>query len=319
MSKKLIAVAAAAALALTGLVGIAPANASGPAATFTAGTATTSATTQSDGVSSALPANITVPHLNYLPGHVATLSIANVVTGDAITVKGSAGIRIMKDIDGLTATANRNIDVTKLGTDSFSATATATATYTVQVFTTSTAAGTVAVGLTRTGVSPLSYSTTLHLKGVAGNAYKYTDVVAPTTLVKTGTSVVTFKAVDVFGNAVKDASAITDLSGGALSNMGTITWDATAEVYKSTMTSPSNGVFLASITGASGDVTGFADSADDILAVVNYAGASSQVATLTAQIATMRPKATSVTKKRYNTLARKWNAAFPSQKVKLKK
>jgi hypothetical protein len=44
-----------------------------------------------------------------------------------------------------------------------------------------------------------------------------------------------------------------------------------------------------------------------------------QVATLQAQLANSRAKATSVTKKRYNTLARKWNAANPGARVALKK
>jgi hypothetical protein len=46
---------------------------------------------------------------------------------------------------------------------------------------------------------------------------------------------------------------------------------------------------------------------------------TAQVAALTAQLDASRPKAKSVTKKKYNTLARKWNRAFPSQKVALKK
>jgi hypothetical protein len=46
---------------------------------------------------------------------------------------------------------------------------------------------------------------------------------------------------------------------------------------------------------------------------------TTQVAALTAQLAASRPVATSVTKKKYNTLARKWNAANPSNKVALKK
>ncbi len=51
-----------------------------------------------------------------------------------------------------------------------------------------------------------------------------------------------------------------------------------------------------------------------------------QVTTLTAKVAAMqaildvsRLDENSVTQKKYNTLARKWNAAFPSQAVALKK
>jgi plastocyanin len=66
-------------------------------------------------------------------------------------------------------------------------------------------------------------------------------------------------------------------------------------------------------------VEGLAAPKDTFFKVINSGDQTAQIATLQAQIDTMRPKANSVTKKRYNTLARKWNAAFPSQRVALKK
>jgi hypothetical protein len=62
--------------------------------------------------------------------------------------------------------------------------------------------------------------------------------------------------------------------------------------------------------------------ADKFTTVINnttQAAVDAQVAALTAQLAASRPKAKSVTKKRFNTLARAWNRAFPSQAVKLKR
>jgi hypothetical protein len=46
---------------------------------------------------------------------------------------------------------------------------------------------------------------------------------------------------------------------------------------------------------------------------------TAQVTALTAQLAVSRLIENSVTQKKYNTLVRKWNAAFPSNKVALKK
>ena len=50
-----------------------------------------------------------------------------------------------------------------------------------------------------------------------------------------------------------------------------------------------------------------------------FTGLTAQVTALTAQLAVSRLIENSVTQKKYNTLVRKWNAAFPSNKVALKK
>jgi hypothetical protein len=77
---------------------------------------------------------------------------------------------------------------------------------------------------------------------------------------------------------------------------------------------------VATIDLGAGEVAGLADTSDEAVLVVNNAGVSAQVAALTAQVATLTATvAKRVSKKKYNTLARKWNAAFPSQKVALKK
>jgi hypothetical protein len=77
---------------------------------------------------------------------------------------------------------------------------------------------------------------------------------------------------------------------------------------------------LAGITLADNSVAGLADANYAYSGVVNNPGAATQVAALTAQVAALTAQvAKRVSKKKYNTLARKWNAAFPSQKVALKK
>lgn len=310
MSKKLIAVAAAAALALSALVA-APAVAA-PVITVN----------DEDGGSgtSAAPFTIAVPSTNSVND---TNALEFVMTGlevdDVIKVTTTGTVKV---IEGASDVANSAFyNVTTLSKTSLDKTITSGTEYTFRAHTTSTTTGTVAVTVTRTG---LNTSNTYSVKGTAGTPYviKATGGV-PATLANGKTSVVTFTVADAFGNLIEDnASAIS--ADAVRVNMGVITWDSTAKVYKSTMTAPTSGAFIASIDLDADDlsVSGFADSQQELIAVVNSAGNSSltaQVAALTAQLADSRPKANSVTKKRYNTLARKWNAAFPSQKVALKK
>jgi hypothetical protein len=326
MSKKLIAVASAAVLALSALVGIAPANATAVGATFTGAGST-------DGTSASDPSLIDVPSGNFLTGKVDTLTVAGILTNDVITLTASANVRVIQDLSGLTATANRSIDVTKLGATSVTYTADADASVTFEVFTTSTTAGTLQVAVTRAGSAPLSYSRTLHIKGNVGPAYNVVDVSGvPATLATNGTAVVSFKVTDVFGNPVEGSDVATTSWFTATSGLATFAatagttdgWDATAKVYKGTITALSTNPFLVGIqiggaSGADPEVVGFPEAKNVVTDVVNYAGASSQVANLTAQIAALQVIVDrKVTKKRYNTLARKWNRAFPSQKVWVK-
>ena len=313
MSKKLIAVASAAALALTGLVGIAPANASGPAVAFSGATGA--------GTSAASPATITVPHTNALATSgtvtVATVTVSNLATGDVVRVDATGSVKLVE----ATFANNVLVDVTTLGKSSISKTRTTDDDLVLYAYTTTTTAGTVVMNVTRTGLTATS---TLHLKGVAGPEFKITNVTGvPSTLATAATAAVTFKATDVFGNAVEDDTEIKALTP---TNFGAVTWDAAAKVYKATLTSPGNTAFITTIDLGATEVDGFADATDVFSAVVNNPAATGQIATLTAQVASLtaqladsRSKATSVTKKRYNTLARKWNRAFPSQAVKLKK
>ena len=104
------------------------------------------------------------------------------------------------------------------------------------------------------------------------------------------------------------------------SGFGAVTWDATAEVYKATLTSASDNPFVTTIDLGVPDVVGMVKAKDSYVAVINNTGAATQITTLTAQVAALTTQlAASVTKKRFNKLARKWNRAFPSQKVALKK
>jgi len=115
----------------------------------------------------------------------------------------------------------------------------------------------------------------------------------------------------VFGNALEDAAAVS--TDAVRSNMGLITWDAAAKVYKSTMTSPGNTAFIASIDLANSDrtIAGFADSKQKLIATVNVSGSSTQVTTLTSQVAALTAE--------YNALAAKWNKRVASKTAPKKK
>jgi hypothetical protein len=322
MSKKLIAVASATALAVSALVA-APAIASGPTAVFT-----TLAASSTAGTSAALPATINVPAGNALinsetPANstAATLTITGVATGDVVRITTTGAVKVIDDLEGL-GTANSRWNVTTFGAATWEDTTTDNAPVVAFVYTTSTTAGTVAVSVTRTG---LTYNSTLHIKGVEGPAYNIVNVTGvPATLAKDATSDVTFTTTDVFGNVKEnDSTAITYVNANKSSDLGTFAWDPTAKVYKAKLTSPSASPFLVdfSIRAAASDVAGLPKAVRSSTSVVNFSSATlnAQIAALTAQLAESRPKANSVTKKRFNKLARKWNAAFPSQRVALKK
>jgi hypothetical protein len=319
MSKKLIAVASAAALALTALVGIAPASATAPAFAIGGGAGTDSAAAGG----STTPRTVNVPHLNQIEvGDTASaisLTVSSLAVGDVVTITSTGSVKFLQtEVEAESA----NFNASTLGATSFTTTKTNTNSVVVYAYTTSTTAGTIAATVARTG---LTSSQTFHIKGIAGHEYNIAATGGvPATLAKGATSVVTFTVTDVFGNAVENSvGASNSVSADAQrDNMGLISWDAAAKVYKSTMTSPSSGPFIASIDLASTDlsVLGMPDSKQELIATVNVSGASTQVATLTAQVAALQVIVDrKVTKKRFNTLARKWNAAFPSQKVKLKK
>jgi hypothetical protein len=138
------------------------------------------------------------------------------------------------------------------------------------------------------------------------------------------------KLTDIFGNAVTTGSGI--LSVAVLGGGGTVngaTSAVTATVYNTT--DKGWGYKVASTTAAAfgvsvkivadpAQVTGFPVPAKSVFVSLNSSSAATAVATLESQVNALTAQVKArVSKKKYNTLARKWNAAFPSQKVALKK
>jgi hypothetical protein len=311
MSKKLIAVASAAALALSAFVATpAMAAPAGALTDFTAGQTGTGTATA--------PYLISVPSGNDLVAaeNAVTYTISGLATGDVVRLDTTGGIKIMSDISLFTGPTT-GVNVSTLGTTSFSTTKENDTSIVLKLFTTSTATGTIVMSTTRTGLSATS---TTHLKGTVTADGEHTISAisgVPATMAKFATAVLTFTVKDVFGNAVEADVSILALA--AATNLSAITWDATAKVYKTTLTAPSAGPFVATIATGAADVAGLPDTSGSAVVVVNNTGVSDQIASLTAQVAALQVIVDrKVTKKRYNTLARKWNRAFPSQKVWVK-
>jgi len=310
MSKKLIAVASAAALALTGLVGVAPAMAAPSAAIteFNSGSGTASS-----------PYLIDVPSANTLvssANNVLVYTVSGMATGDVIRVTTTGAVKIVEDITGL-GTAQVNVKVANLGSQVFEDTTESDDNVVLYMYTTNTTAATAVLSVTRTGLSATS---TQHIKGVVAtdSGYDVGDVQGvPATLTSGATATISFTAKDIFGNLVEDDSTIVGVTG---TSLAAVSWNSSTKRYESVMTSTSSTEFLYSLDFNQATADGYAAAKDTLKGVVNVTGVSSQVASLTAQVAALQVIVDrKVTKKRYNKLARKWNAAFPSQKVALKK
>jgi hypothetical protein len=321
MSKKLIAVASAAALALTALVGIAPAQANTAALTVSVNGAGTSPGTALS------PMLQTVPATNTLASTGSgTLSFANTADGDKITITTSGKVKIT----AAQTAGSADLNVTTLGTQNFTATASTTS-FTAYFYTTDEVTTSINWLVERPSTGGKA-SGTAHVKGVdagAAEAHTLEVVQAPSALAKGATTEVRVLIKDVFGNPIE--ADVTDAAVSGAANTIALLWDASNKWHDATITSSTDRAFALTIDGngtANADDTvetpGFPDNKLSTVVIVNSAGAlptavNAQVAALTAQLAASRPIATSVTKKKYNTLARKWNAAFPSQKVALKK
>jgi hypothetical protein len=309
MSKKLIAVAAAAALALTGIVGVSPANATAPAAAFTTIGA-------GDGSTSALAATVSVTRANEIGTTVTgiALTLSTLATGDVVRITATGGVRLL----GGAVTGSADVDVTKAGvTDvSYTHSAAAGTSATTKVwtaYTKSTTTGTIVVNVTRTG---LTYSKTLYLKGTfgVGDAVEYNIVNVtgiPATLAANGTAAITFQASDAFGNAVDNDTSILNVAtvtvGG--SNVATApTWDSTAKVYKATITAPSSGTFIVEVKANTTDpsVDGLVDANWRHVAVVNNPAVTAEITALTVKLTDLTAD--------YNKLAKKYNKLVATSK-----
>jgi hypothetical protein len=335
MSKKLIAVASAAALALSALVGVAPASAN----TFVVEVQNTSGNSpaQADavptittptGITAATAYNVNVPSTNVLRSSAtsattttAALFIVTTTTDRGqVDVTATGGVRLLTAeqlASSLTTVATGTTSLTDFSSSSK---------FEFYAFNTSTTAGTVVI-------SNAGNSKTIYLAGESDSAYKLA-MTSSSTAALGGKIVISGTVKDAFGNdltlplpetaftiALVGATAgFTDAFGTGINEFE---YEAATKTYSWAFTAPTTASPVAiqiKATDAIAAVTAFGATAPSAFFTVNAVDLAAQVTALTAQVAALQVIVDrKVKKKRFNTLARKWNAAFPSQAVKLKK
>jgi hypothetical protein len=331
MSKKLFASATAAALALTALVGVAPASAN-----YTFSVTATGQTSTAAGVNESAPLTINVPSqdvLRYnteaisdnaiLTSSVIRLAIQATSTSAAVRVVSTGGVKILSETQW-SATTKR----TATGTQSLDTTSrNDSGAINVYVYTTSTATGSVTI---TNGAN----TRVVYVKGNnAGYGYNVTAT-APATADISGNLLVTAKVTDVFGNLVEGlASSPFTLTGfgaaiasspsiGSGDNAWTESTTSKGTYTFGVATTSTAGSGILGVTFSSAPVKPANLAAPVASQVIQFTTASlaSQVTALTAQVAALTAQLqASVTKAKFNKLAKRWNRANPNNKVKLQK
>ena len=308
MSKKLIAVASAAALALTALVGIAPANAAITVAytknvadaDVAASTFATSALATAGAAAINVPANNTLEYTDTAKRSSLMKVKVTTVIGDTVTAT-STGSKIVDE-----ETDADNDYTSASGSTTFSEKATTTSVV-FYVFATSTANASLAV--TKGGNTE-----TVWFKASAGDPYNV-SVTAPKTVTDAypTTKNVVVKVSDVFGNLIKTGTPVTlEVAGsGSAVESATPAYSGTLLGHATSIKAASAGNFGLSvkITTAPDDVDGLADAVDTFFTTVGSADLAAQVTALTAQVAALTAD--------YNTLAVKFNKKVKKAKNKV--
>jgi hypothetical protein len=320
MSKKLIAVAAAAALALTALVGTAPANANVSARydlVNNAGTDVqvnlgTTLATSAAGTTAALldvPSNDSLQYSS-TTGRASLLKVTVTVaaSGTKVDVATTGKVRV---IDEATTTTNKYTSASGLTTWSTTSTSTSVIFY---AYTTATVDGSLKI---TTGGN----STEVFFYGKPGPAYKLSMTVPSVVGTTAPADANVFASVvDAFGNNVEDATITTGVAPTG-ATLGTLAWNADNSRYESKLHNATVGTFA--VTGsipAATKVTAFGDPVSTYFGTVNSADPATQIATLTAQVASLQTAlAGTVTKAKYNNLVKKYNKITKGKKAKLVK
>ena len=327
MPKKLIAVAAAAALALTGLVAVAPATAMPFDGTTqpTAGnsllvTSSVTNTVGRDGTGTlADPYTANVPSSGLATSGTTMRFALSATAARAFSVTATSGIKLLAAVTETTA-------VVLAGADTLVGTTSSTGTAEFFVYPTSTTRG--VVTLTFDGDI-----TQVYITGNVGPAYDIGAVTLPA-LELSATGVIVAVVTDAFGNAVDEINqtlTVTRVGTGVSTAAVDVTYSATAKRWEGKVTSGATagqlavGLTIAGLTATTAQTTAFGAPNNTYFGIIQVAVAKTvaqwqaEIKILQDQLALSRLIENSVTQKKYNTLARKWNAAFPSQRVALKK
>jgi hypothetical protein len=334
MSKKLIAVAAAAALALTSLVGVAPASAT----TITSvkiqvdddqldgGTATVSHVGTTSVSAVTWMSSRTLDLLDSTLTTTRNVIRFEVTTGAATTITVSSTLGVFV-VNSLVDSAGAAQKITA-GVQSMSgSTISSNLRYTFWAYNNSTTAG-------KLTISTPGSTNTYNVKGTVGTGYNLSDVKFPTTVTSgvteaDSTAKITFQVTDAYGNQLTAAGAPDSVVVGIFGATVTVpAYNTTRKQYEATVHGTATSSVAMSVTLQAPDLSanGFAKPVTYAFSSVSGASLATQVTNLTAQVATLTAQLAvsrliedSVTQDKYNTLARKWNKANPRAKVALKK
>jgi len=305
MSKKLIAVAAAAALALTGLVAT-PASAASFTVDIDASTGVSSHASSTSAVAAGDDNNTGT--LDYLSSSSTTRNVVRFV------VNSSATSTIAVNIDGagkltdtLTDSASAALKV-GAGVTSLSKSVTGATSYTFYAYTTSTSVP------AKVTIATATDTKTYWVKATVGAAYNLANVVFPASILSgetnsnTNKNVVSFDITDQFGNAVT-AGATATLSGVGATFSGAATYDSTRKKWEANVsgTTQSNVSMQLALTATDISANGFAKPVIYAFKSVSAGSIEDQVKALTAQVSALTAD--------YNALATKWNARVASKKA----
>jgi hypothetical protein len=302
MSKKLIAVAAAAALALTGLVAV-PANSTvGPFAV------TVNGNSGGTGLNADAPYTVKLPTQDVLRYNATVdtttstfrIEVQTPGTTDTVRVVSTGGVKVLTKtaFDALTASTNNS----KAGSqDASQAAAGGSAEFIL--FTTSTTAASVTV-------SSGSNSSVIWVNGITPAPYNVVVKNAPATIPTSVDTKVDYTVTDAFGNAIEanTAATLTKVGPVTLSSVAGLTWDTDRKTLTGTITGSAAGnasvnVELTGVTKI--DAFGTPKS---VFFTVAVGGTQAEVITaLTAQVASLKTD--------YNKLAARWNKLVASKKA----
>ena len=324
MSKKLIAVAAAAALALSALVAVPSVATPGVAGVGAFDIAVNGAATNSvsrDGSTAAKSYQINVPSADVLrytaasnstgpaitTGSLAKIDVQTPGATDAITISTTGGAKVITAAQ-FAATSPASTTATGVTTLTIAA---ADGDATFYAFTTSTAASTVVI-------SAAGSSRTVHISGLSTFGYKMAFT-APAQAAIGGEFSITGTVKDAFGNDLTTALVVGDftvtgLGGSPVPTHDTAKFDysATTKVYelvidnRTTAGAGAVSVVLGTSVTANA-VTALGTRTVNQFFTVNAVDLATQVTALTAQVAALTAD--------YNALAAKWNARVASKKA----
>jgi hypothetical protein len=324
MSKKLIAVASAAALALSALVA-APATAA--LGTFSVDIETVGKGSGT-GISATAAYTMNVPSADVIRATTDTASRSGAlfsgytqVASASVKVTSTGGLKLLTATQyGLAATNS------KTGTDTATITALTDGSFSFYAYTTSTSAASMLVQELNADNTVLN-SKTIWVKGLTGAANAYSmNFTAPATAGIGSDFEMSGTVSDMFGNAIENATVTVNGLGGNVEDGETLDWDSVKKIYVEDITARDTAGQMAlsvSLGATATKVDAFGTPVTTAFFVVNAADLSAQVTALTAQVAALtaqlaesRPKANSVTKKRYNTLVRAHRALGGTAKLK---